>query len=162
MKKLIMLLISHGFVLGVGFAAGIYALPILIAPSAPDAATVAAVAETSSFQGKFSRERADSDALHWGEGVVSLAADSISFEGALSPGPDYRIYLSPTFVETESAFNALKDQMVQVGPVKTFDNFVVPIAPGVNLEDFGTVIIWCEAFGEFITSAEYSPTEDGI
>ena len=49
--------------------------------------------------------------------------------GKLAPGPDYKLYLSPEFVETESDFNRLKPQMAIVADVKTFDNFLVKIRP---------------------------------
>jgi hypothetical protein len=75
--------------------------------------------------------------------------------GKLAPGPDYKLYLSPEFVETEADFNRLKPTMVRVGDVETFENFVVNIPPGINPLNFNSVIVWCESFGQFITSAKY-------
>lgn len=75
--------------------------------------------------------------------------------GSIAPGPDYRLYLSPQFVETERDFLSLKSSMVEVGPVKTFDNFIVKLPAEVNPVDYNSVIIWCEAFGQFITAAQY-------
>lgn len=79
--KMLKLLASHAVVLVVGFAIGIYALPILIAPPAPDVTTVERAAKISDFVGRVSRDRKDSDALHWGEGEFSIGPDSISFAG---------------------------------------------------------------------------------
>lgn len=93
--------------------------------------------------------------MHWGEGKVSIGTDSISLMGRLAPGPDYKLYLSPVFVETEVEFNRLKSQMALVGDVKTFSNFLVRVPPGVNPSGYSSVIVWCETFGEFITSAKY-------
>ncbi len=157
MKKttLIALVASHIAVGAAGFAAGIYFLPILIAPPAPDSEAVAMAAKDSEFVATFSRERQDSDAFHWGEGEVSISKDTISFSGELSPGPDYKLYLSPEYVETEADFNRLKSSMVQVGDVKTFDNFIVQIPEGIDPADYSAVIVWCESFGEYITSGEY-------
>lgn len=45
--------------------------------------------------------------------------------------------------------------MKLVGDVKTFDNFIVKVGTDVELSQFNTVIVWCEAFGEFITAAKY-------
>lgn len=42
-----------------------------------------------------------------------------------------------------------------VGDVNTFDNFMVKVEPGITLSQYNTVVVWCEAFGEFITSAKY-------
>ena len=58
--------------------------------------------------GQFKRDLKDSDALHWGEGQVSIAPGAITLVGKLAPGPDYKLYLSPEFVETEVDFNRLK------------------------------------------------------
>ena len=154
MKKLV-LVVSHLGMLGIGFALGIYALPILIAPPAPTGAEVAAAMGEQRYSARFERERADSDAFHFGEGIVSIGESAVTFEGALSPGPDYRLYFSPEFVETEAGFERLKSQMRQVGMVSTFDNFIVPLPADFNPDDYDTVIVWCESFGQFITSAQY-------
>ena len=155
LKKAAILLVSHALAIGVGFAAGIYTLPILIAPPAPAAAEMRQVEENRVFVAQFDRDRQDSDALHWGEGEVSIATDAISFVGELAPGPDYRLYLSPQFVETESDFNKHKSSMTYVGDVKTFDGFIVSLSSDVDPADYSAVIVWCESFGQFITSGTY-------
>jgi len=154
-RTLIGLLVSHAIVAAVGFAAGIYALPILTAPAAPSVAEVSAAAASGRFHGEFRRDLKDSDALHWGEGRVSIGPASISLMGKLAPGPDYKLYLSPEFVETEADFNRLKSKMARVGDVKTFNNFVVQLPPGIQPSEYTSVIVWCESFGQFITSARY-------
>lgn len=146
---------SHLVAAVVGFAAGIYALPILIAPAAPTVSELKAATAQVEFTGQFRRELKGSDALHWGEGTVSVSSDAISLAGSLSPGPDYKLYLSKEFVETEEDFKRLKPGMVRVGDVKTFKNFVVSVPAGVDTKNFSTVIIWCETFNEFITAAKY-------
>lgn len=140
---------------GIGFALGIYLLPILIAPESPGEQQVRSAAESAQFTAEFRRDLADSDALHWGEGKLYIGPDSIALEGRLAPGPDYRLYLSPEFVETEAAFEALKTQMVEVGPVRTFENFMVPVPESVDPAAFSAAIVWCESFGQFITAAQY-------
>ena len=107
------------------------------------------------FTAEFKRDLKDSDALHWGEGTVSIGSSTISLVGRLSPGPDYKLYLSPEFVETESDFKRLKSAMIRVGDVKTFHNFVVPVPNGVDPAKYFAVIVWCETFSEFITAAKY-------
>ncbi len=153
--KAILLIASHVLVGLAGFAAGVYFLPILTAPPAPTDAEVAAVATQAEYSGTFRRDLADSDRLHWGEGTVSVSRNTVSLDGAVSPGPDYKLYLSPEFVETEADFEKLKDQMVRVGDVKTFENFLVSIPEGIDPSDYTSVIVWCESFGEFITAARY-------
>jgi hypothetical protein len=154
MRKLL-LVVSHVLTLALGFALGIYALPILIAPAAPTAAEVAAQAGAASYKGRFRRDLKDSDAFHWGEGTVSVSAKSIGLVGELAPGPNYKLYLSSEFVETEVDFNRLKSSMALVGDVTTFKNFLVPVPASIDPELYNTVVIWCETFSQFITAAQY-------
>jgi hypothetical protein len=58
-------------------------------------------------------------------------------------------------VETEADFNRRKGSMALVGDVKTFENFVVAVPKEIDASKYTTVIVWCETFGEFITSARY-------
>lgn len=153
--KTLLLVLSHGAFLGIGFALGIYLLPILTAPPAPAAEAIQATADAALYTGEFRRDLADSDALHWGEGRLSVGENVIAFEGELAPGPDYRLYLSPQFVETERDFAALKSSMVQVGRVRTFENFMVELPESVDPGEYSAAIVWCEAFGQFITAAQY-------
>jgi len=146
---------THALAIGVGFALGIYLLPILIAPESPDVEVVRSTAEVAEFKGVFHRDLEDSDAFHWGEGNLFIGPDNIAFEGRLAPGPDYRLYLSPKFVETEADFESLKPGMVQVGLVQTFENFMVAVPESVDPAEFSAAIVWCESFGEFITAAAY-------
>lgn len=155
MRTVIALLLSHGIAAVLGFAAGIYALPILIAPPAPSSSEVSAAAASASFSGEFRRDLRGSDAFHWGEGQVSVGRKAISLMGKLAPGPDYKLYLSPEFVETEEAVNGLKGRMALVGDVKTFENFVVAVPATIDPSQYTTVLVWCESFGEFITAAKY-------
>ena len=155
MKKILLLLVSHVLVGVIGFGAGIYFLPILTAPPAPSASEVEAAAQGAQYTGEFRRDLKDSDALHWGEGKVSLSNEMVSLQGKIAPGPDYKLYLSPKFVETEEDFLELKSQMTAVGDVKTFENFILPMPQSVDASRFNTVVIWCESFNEFITAARY-------
>lgn len=154
-RRVGLLLVSHVIAVGVGFMAGIYALPLLIAPPSPGADQVIAAASTATFSGTFRRDLEGSDRLHWGEGVVSVGPDSVSLNGKLAPGPDYKLYLSPEFVETEADFLRLKPGMVRIGDVRTFDNFLVPLPANVDPADYTSVIVWCESFSQFITAARY-------
>lgn len=156
-RKAMLLAFTHGLVAVGGFGAGVYALPILIAPPAPTAAQVSSAAAQAAWTGTFRRDLADSDALHWGEGTVTISPNAIALSGRLAPGPDYKLYLSPTFVETEEAFHRLKPRMVRVGDVKTFENFVVAVPSGVDPSQYSAVVVWCERFGQFITAASYRP-----
>jgi hypothetical protein len=155
MKKVLLLIVSHLVVAVAGFGVGIYALPILTAPPAPATSDVREAAAGTEYSGQFRRDLVDSDTLHWGDGTVFVGSETISLEGTIAPGPDYKLYLSPEFVETEADFVRLKASMARVGDVKTFENFIVPIQDSINPSAFNTVIVWCEAFSQFITAAQY-------
>ena len=155
MKKLLLLTVSHLLFALAGFAVGIYALPILTAPKAPSSDEMANAINNAQFKGEFRRDLKGSDFLHWGEGVISIGDKFISLQGEVAPGPDYKLYLSPQFVETEEEFLKIKDKMVQVGNVKTFKNFIVSVPKSINPNSYNTAIVWCESFGEFISAASY-------
>jgi hypothetical protein len=155
MKRVLILLGTHVLAAAIGFAAGIYLLPILIAPPAPSAAELGTAAAEAEFKGRFRRDLKDSDFAHWGEGEVSVSRKAISLAGRLAPGPDYKLYLSPEFVETKQDFLRLKPRMARVGDVKTFENFVVVVPPGIDPRAYNAVVVWCETFQMFITAARY-------
>jgi hypothetical protein len=155
LRRLLILAATHAAALGAGFALGIYALPILTAPAAPSAGAVGAAAGKAEFKGEFRRDLKDSDLLHWGEGTVTVSRAAVTLLGRIAPGPDYKLYLSPEFVETEAEFRRLKPSMARVGDVKTFENFIVPVPEGVDPKAYTAVIVWCESFGQFITAARY-------
>ena len=154
-QRFIALLFSHSLVAVCGFAIGIYTLPILIAPPAPKASEIQKVSAQAIYSAELVKDLAGSDALHWGQGKLAVANDFITLNGKLAPGPDYKLYLSPEFIQTESEFKRLKTSMVRVGDIKTFNNFVVAVPAGIDVANFTTVVIWCETFSEFISSASY-------
>ncbi len=146
-------IVTHGIALAIGFGLGIYFLPILTAPPSPDDAMLGAKAETALYSGALDRELRGSDFLHWGEGTISVSDSQIIHQGALAPGPDYKLYLTTGLVDHEDAFN--RDEAVLVGEVKTFGGFIVDVPDDIDVEAYGAVLVWCESFSEFITAAAY-------
>ena len=151
----IVLAATHGVMLAAGFALGIYLLPIITAPPSPDQAMLEESARSALYTAEFRRDLKGSDFLHWGEGTVSVSADRIAHRGSLAPGPDYKLYLVPEFVEDEEQFEAVRSSAIRLGDIKTFDGFLVDVPPDVDIEAYTTVLVWCETFGEFITAARY-------
>lgn len=151
----ILLSISHGLVLAAGFALGIYLLPILTALPSVDRGLIADAAKSAQFEAVFTRDLKGSDFLHWGEGKVSVSPSRIALEGKLSPGPDYKLYLVPVFVDDEASFLSVKENSLRVGDIKTFDGFIIDVPAGTDINAYDTVLVWCEAFGEFISAAKY-------
>ena len=154
MRRLV-LIFTHAVALAVGFGLGIYLLPILVATDSPDAAMLEEKAQSALFVGELTRDLRGSDFLHWGEGTISVSSTEIVQQGALAPGPDYKVYLMPSFVEHEDEFEPLKSQGGVVGDVKSFEGFVVEVPAGVDVSAYNTVVVWCESFAEFITATRY-------
>ncbi len=154
-KLIAALFFSHLITVTFGVALGIFLLPILTAPPAPKPSAITRIAEQSSYTALISPTLKGSDLFHWGEGEFSLSPEAITLSGKLSPGPDYKLYLSPQFVESEAEFMLAKPTMLLVGEVKTFNNFITTSTETLDLESYNTVIVWCESFGEFITAAKY-------
>jgi hypothetical protein len=155
MRRLFFLIISHVAAGAVGFGLGIYFLPILTAPASPDAAMLEKTAQSAEFSAEFTRDLRGSDFLHWGEGKISISDTHIIHQGSLAPGPDYKLYLVPDFVEHEDEFLPAKADALQIGGIKTFDGFLLEVPENVDLTQYTTVLIWCEAFSEFITAAKF-------
>ncbi|KPH63422.1 phenylalanine--tRNA ligase [Pseudoalteromonas porphyrae] len=147
--------LSYLVVFILGFGSGMYALPIITAPTSPSKLELATHAQKAIYSGEFKEDLEGSDALHFGTGEVRLTKRMISFAGKLSPGPDYQLYLANKFIDNETEFLAHKGSFTRVGSVKTFDGFMVKVPQGINIADFNTVIIWCESFNEFITATQY-------
>jgi hypothetical protein len=153
--RLIVLGVSHLVTLAVGFALGIYLLPILTSPAGPSIADVRKAAEGAPYRATLRRGLRGSDPFHWGEGTIAVGPRAIVLEGRLAPGPDYKLYLVAGYVEDEEAFLRVKKRSPRVGEVKTFENFVVAVPEGIDIEQYDIVLVWCERFKQFITSAKY-------
>ena len=125
----------------IGFGLGVYFLPILTAEKGLSdselTALSAATARQQVWGGTFTHDLPASDAFHWGEG---------------------RIHLTKDLVKIKEGFEEGRARAVQVGPIKAFENFSLEIPDGIDISDFGAVLIWCEAFSAFITTAEISRT----
>ena len=155
LRRALVLSATHASMLALGFTAGIYILPILTAPSGPDANALRATTSETLYTGTFTLNLEGSDFLHWGEGEVRILRNKIAHIGRLAPGPDYKLYLTPEFVTDEASFLAVKSRSRRVGDIRSFDGFIVDVPPEVNASEYTTVVVWCEAFSQFITAAKY-------
>ena len=154
-NKKVILLFTHTIVLIMGFALGVYFLPILTAPKSLDVSTINEYEQKAIYQTEFVKELKGSDFLHWGEAKVTISDDKVTVNGSIAPGPDYKLYLTNQFVEHEDEFLPIKSEAKYVAEVKTFKNFVINIPSDININDYNTIVIWCERFKEFITAAKY-------
>jgi hypothetical protein len=154
-RRFLVLAVTHAAAAGIGFAGGIYLLPILIAPPAPTTAEAKAAASAAQYTARFRKDLKGSDLFHWAEGTVSVGRERVAFNGRLAPGPDYKLYFAPEFVDTKDTFLRIKARAVRAGDVKTFDNFIVTLPATLDISRFDTVVVWCETFSMFITAAKY-------
>ena len=97
-----------------------------------------------------------SDPVHWGKGKVSVYQRAVFLEPdfEVGPGPAYHVYLVPK--PSIRSSSDMKDVMyVDLGRLRSFkgsQRYQIP--DGVNLKDYPSVIIWCEAFGVLISPAD--------
>ena len=152
MVRLSILIVTHCLVFAVGFGIGVYTLPILTAAPSVEEVVLVQAENEGEFQDEFRGEFA-----HWGEGMISVSSKQISHQGQLAPGPDYRLYLVDQFVEHEDEFLPIKANAVQLADIKSFNGFIVDVPADVDVSQYNTVVIWCEAFIQFITAAQYKP-----
>ena len=147
--------------LPLGFGLGVYYLPILVASDGASAELVAAAKSDAMIEARFRRDLKGSDGFHWGEGTLHLTQEGgqyfFTLDGQVSPGPDYKLYLTPRYVEDEASFLAIKDRSVRVADITGFENFRVDVPMSIDPTAYPAVIIWCERFGEFITSGRLQP-----
>ena len=154
-----------GFIVGTafgilpGFALGVYFLPIIVAEDGADSAQIAQAKNQSLATAVFRRNLAGSDLLHWGEGTLFLSRENLQYfftlEGEISPGPDYKLDLTPKFVEDEAGFEAIKNNSIRIADVADVtghENIRIAVPTSIYPTAYAAVVIWCERFSEFITA----------
>ena len=101
----------------------------------------------------------DADAVHKGTGQATLYAlpngrHLIRFEDfRTTNGPDLVVYLTK-HASPESADDVVDDGYLSLGVLKGNvgnQNYEVP--PGVDVDEYGSVVIWCELFGVLFSPA---------
>ena len=146
-----------GGALGTGFgvALGFFIFPYVFPP--PAAAEQLADVERSKLvaSGSFIHVN-PSDPVHYGKGRVSVYEHTVFLEPdfEVGPGPAFHVYLVPKASIRSSS--DLKDVMfVDLGGLRAFkgsQRYAIP--PGLDLNNYQSVIIWCERFGVLISPAD--------
>jgi hypothetical protein len=154
-KKITLLVFSYMIIFLLGLGLGIYLLPILTAPKSVDIDKIIKLEKNALYKTLFVKDLKGSDLFHWGEAKVTVSRNEIIVNGSIAPGPDYKLYLTKEFVEQEEEFLFIKDKSKYIAEVKTFKNFVITIPENIDINDYNTIVIWCESFSEFITAAKY-------
>lgn len=96
------------------------------------------------------------DPVHYGKGRVSVYQNLAHLESdfEVGPGPKFHVYLVPDNNVTP-ATKVAKTMYVDLGRLRAFKGSqAYPVPEGVNLANYGSVVIWCEAFGVLISPAQ--------
>jgi predicted small secreted protein len=95
------------------------------------------------------------DPIHYGKGNVAVYQGLVHLEDnfEVGPGPKFHVYLVPE-KNVIPTTNVARTMFVDLGRLKAFkgsQNYPVPA--GVDLDRYGSVVIWCEQFGVLISPA---------
>ena len=110
-----------------GFGLGVYFLPIIVAERGADETVLAGANASAERRGMFVRYLPGSDPLHYGDGEITLSVENDitynTLQVQFTLEPDYKLNLTPKYVDTKAGFEAIKAQSVRVGDIKAFENF---------------------------------------
>ena len=96
-----------------------------------------------------------SDPIHYGSGNATIYPDLVHLEAdfEVGPGPKYHLYLVPADdVTPETPVD--ETMFVDLGRLKSFrgsQNY--PIPAGIDIADYGSLVVWCEQFDVLISPA---------
>jgi len=154
-KGIVIFVIGMVFGTAAGFALGIFVYPYLF---------LADIVATEKVEDKPARKIVATgtfihanpvDPIHYGKGKVTAYQDLVHLESdfEVGPGPKFHVYLVPEKNVIPST-NVSRTMFVDLGRLRAFkgsQNYPVPA--GVDLNRYGSVVIWCEQFGVLISPA---------
>lgn len=155
MKKIIISLFV-GVTLGavVGFAIGIITFPYIFPPPELDEMVTDRLESDVIARALFTHAN-PSDPVHFGEGHARVYSDLLHLEAdfRVGPGPKYHVYLVPE-AEITPDTRVQETMFVDLGQLKAFSGSQnYPIPAGLDLNNFKSVVIWCEQFNVLISPA---------
>ena len=173
-RKIVILSVIIGIFIGGigGFFIGIYTLPIIVAnklKTLPKQNPKQRLTQLSTMQSKadgtvfshykasFNRNAKGSNFAHRGKGDIDIVNNMVIFKEnvRLSPGPDYRLYAIPKYTETKAGFLKMKEKAAFIAHIPIFDGQqIFSIPQGVKMENYAALLVWCEAFKQFISVAK--------
>ena len=149
-----------GGILGAGFgvALGFFLFPFVFPPPAANEQLIEADRAALVATGNFIHAN-PSDPVHYGKGKVSVYRSAVFLEGdfQVGPGPKYHVYLVPK-AGIRKEDDVKGTMFVDLGRLRSFmgsQRYAIPA--GVDLKNYPSVVIWCEAFGVLISPADLSP-----
>jgi hypothetical protein len=143
---------------GVGFAGGIFAYPYIFLADIVGTDTVDTAARQEIARGQFLHVN-PSDPIHYGQGNVTVYGDLVHLQNdfEVGPGPAFHVYLVPK-ADVRDEADVESSMYVDLGRLRAFkgsQNYAIPA--GVDLANYGSVVIWCERFGVLISPATLKP-----
>ena len=143
------------FLLGLvaGVAAGIFVYPYIFLADVV-ASDEVPTARRLVADGKFVHVN-PGDPIHYGKGAVSVYDGVVHLESdfEVGPGPKFHVYLVPAAPVTAER-DVSQSMFVDLGRLRAFkgsQNYSIP--PGLDLQKFRSVVIWCEHFSVLISPA---------
>jgi hypothetical protein len=94
--------------------------------------------------------------VHWGRGKVSVYERAVFLEPdfEVGPGPAFHVLLVPK-ASIRNSSEVTQQMFVDLGGLRAFkgsQRYAIPA--GVNLNDYPSVVIWCERFSVLISPAD--------
>jgi hypothetical protein len=145
--------VAVGAVLGA--AAGFFAYPTLYAPYYGKDAVVPVGAGAPRASGQFA-QAAPADRVRYGSGGVTVGDDRVELgdDFRVAPGPKYHLYLVPER-DIDADTRVDESMFVDLGPLKAFSGRqAYPVPAGVEVQEYGSVVIWSEQLNALISPAE--------
>jgi len=154
-RGFIIFLIGGVFGTGLGVALGFFFFPFVFPPP-PAAETLAEIERMQLVATGTFIHANPSDPVHWGKGRVSVYERAVFLESdfEVGPGPAFHVYLVPK-ASIRSAADLTGVKHVDLGGLRAFkgsQRYAIPA--GVDLKDYPSVVIWCEAFSVLISPAD--------
>ena len=157
MKKAVIWLLVGAVLGGVaGFAVGIFVYPYIFLADIVATERVEDVgSKTVVANGAFIHAN-PSDPVHYGQGGVTVYEDVVHLKEdfEVGPGPAFHVYLVPE-KEVGTDTKVAETMFIDLGRLRAFKGSQVYTIPaGVDLKNYGTVVIWCKQFGVLISPAK--------
>jgi hypothetical protein len=139
-----------------GFALGIFFYPyIFLSDIVADERIENAAKLTEIAAGRFIHAN-PADPIHHGTGRVTVYDNAVQLreDFAVGPGPAYHVYLVPLVAVTPQTA-VEKTMYIDLGRLRAFKGSqVYEIPAGVDLKNYGHVVIWCRQFNVLISPAK--------
>jgi len=161
MKRISLPSFVGGALLGVllGVALGYFTFPFVFPPPAATETLAADQRAQRVATGEFIHADPN-DRVHFGRGRVTVTPTTVFLEPdfEVGPGPAYHVYLVAD-PSVRSSAEVERTEFVDLGKLRAFKGGQsYPIPAEVDLDRYGSVVIWCDQFDVLISPADLRRT----